>query len=239
MVKARRLLIVNADDFGLSTGINRGIIEAHEHGIVTSASLMVRGRAAAEAADYALRNADLSVGLHLDLAEWIYRNDAWMPLYQVVDPADAAAVEEEVRRQLAAFLRLMGRPPTHLDSHQHAHRDEPLRTSAQRVAAELEVPLRHFSHVRYCGEFYGQSAKGDPAPQAISVESLIATLRCLPAGVSELACHPGYAEDLETMYREERASEVAALRESRVKRFMVEEEIALTNFLHTREQTLG
>jgi len=38
----RRYLIVNADDFGQSPGVNRGIIQAHEHGIVTSASLMVR-----------------------------------------------------------------------------------------------------------------------------------------------------------------------------------------------------
>ena len=41
-----RHLIVNADDFGQSAGINRGIIEAHEHGIVTSTSLMVRWPAA-------------------------------------------------------------------------------------------------------------------------------------------------------------------------------------------------
>ncbi len=50
---AKRYLIVNADDFGLSEGVNRGIIRAHEQGIVTSASLMVRGAAAAEAARYA------------------------------------------------------------------------------------------------------------------------------------------------------------------------------------------
>ena len=50
---AARVLIVNADDFGLSAGVNRGIVEAHERGIVTSASLMVRRPAAREAADYA------------------------------------------------------------------------------------------------------------------------------------------------------------------------------------------
>lgn len=46
-------MIVNADDFGLSPGVNRGIIQAHEHGIVTSASLMVRRAAAYQAAQYA------------------------------------------------------------------------------------------------------------------------------------------------------------------------------------------
>jgi hypothetical protein len=48
-----RLLIVNADDLGCSRGVNRGIIEAHERGIVTSASLMVNRPAASEAAEYA------------------------------------------------------------------------------------------------------------------------------------------------------------------------------------------
>jgi len=54
---ANKYLIVNADDFGQSTGINRGIIEAHERGVVTSASLMVRWPAAIDAAQYAREHA--------------------------------------------------------------------------------------------------------------------------------------------------------------------------------------
>src|SRR5579884_3453160 len=99
-VHAKKHLIVNADDFGLTSGVNRGIIEAHEHGIVTSASLMVRGAAAKEAADYALGRAELSVGLHLDLAEWRYANGQWFAAYEVVDASDADAVERECERQL-------------------------------------------------------------------------------------------------------------------------------------------
>src|SRR2546426_8473794 len=79
-----RYLIVNADDFGRSAGVNRGIIRAHQHGIVTSASLMVRWPAAAAAAEYARRHSRLSVGLHLDLGEWVYGSSNWTVLYQVV-----------------------------------------------------------------------------------------------------------------------------------------------------------
>jgi chitin disaccharide deacetylase len=225
-----RRVIVNADDFGLSAGINRGIVEAHERGIVTSTSLMVRGDAAAAAADYGRQDSRLSVGLHIDLAEWIYRDDAWSPLYQVVDLADPAAVEREVRRQLDAFLGLMGRRPTHLDSHQHLHREAPLRSVAQRLAAELKVPLRHFSAVRYCGSFYGQSAKGDAVPEAIRADALLAVLRGLPPGITELACHPGYADDVETTYRAERACEVAALCDPRLQRVALEQCVELINF---------
>ncbi|HEU4340947.1 MAG TPA: ChbG/HpnK family deacetylase, partial [Candidatus Binatia bacterium] len=60
-----KYLIVNADDFGQSHGINRGIITAYGDGIVTSASLMVRWPAAADAAAYARKQPGLSVGLHI------------------------------------------------------------------------------------------------------------------------------------------------------------------------------
>src|SRR5215469_1972759 len=119
-----RHLIVNADDFGLSAGVNRGIIECAGHGILTSASLMVRWPAAAEAAAYAKQNRAISVGLHVDLGEWVFRDGEWVLLYRVVDTDDALAVKEEIHRQVAEFRRLVGRPPSHLDSHQHVHRKE-------------------------------------------------------------------------------------------------------------------
>jgi len=61
--------ILNGDDFGLSAGINRGIIEAHREGILTSASLMVVGEAFEEAVTLAHENARLSLGIHLTLVE--------------------------------------------------------------------------------------------------------------------------------------------------------------------------
>ena len=103
MTMPDRYLIVNADDFGLSPGVNAGVIAAHEGGIVTSASLMVRWPAALEAAAYAREHPRLSLGLHVDLGEWAYRDGEWTPLYQVIPTHDAAAVADEVARQLAAF----------------------------------------------------------------------------------------------------------------------------------------
>src|ERR1041384_5283397 len=122
-----KYLIVNADDFGLSDGVNRGIIEAFERGIVTSASLMVRQPAAAAAATDAASHPKLSVGLHLDLGEWVFQNGEWVILYSVVATDDPKAVGAETSHQLSQFRRLMGRNPTPLDSHQHVHRKEPVR----------------------------------------------------------------------------------------------------------------
>src|SRR2546430_9059599 len=108
-----RHLIVNADDFGQSRGVNRGIVAAHERGIVTSASLMVRWPAAAEAAALGRAHPRLSIGLHVDLGEWTYRDGEWVPVYEVVRLDNPAAVAQEAGRQLAAFRRLTGADPTH------------------------------------------------------------------------------------------------------------------------------
>ena len=131
-----RLLVINADDLGYAPGVNRGILEAHAAGTVTSTSIMVNAPAFAEAVELVRRDAPrLGVGLHLDLV-------GGAPLANVpslVDPTtgrfhhldvlarralagqiDAADVRRECEAQLAA-LAAVGMVPTHLDSHRHAH----------------------------------------------------------------------------------------------------------------------
>ena len=208
----KKELIVNADDFGQSLGVNGGVIVAHESGIVTSASLMVRWPAAAQAAADSRNRPKLSLGLHVDLGEWRYRDGSWTALYEVVPLDDANIIKEEVARQLATFYDLVGKRPTHMDSHQHAHLREPARSVLRDIARFLDIPLRHFNPgVRYCGRFYGQTAEGLPLPDAICVRSLVKILRTLPDGVTELGCHPGEENDLDTMYRGERAQELKTL----------------------------
>jgi predicted glycoside hydrolase/deacetylase ChbG (UPF0249 family) len=214
---ASKKLIVNADDFGQSPGTNRGIIEAHEHGIVTSASLMVRWPAAAQAAAYARHYPKLSVGLHLDLGEWAYRHGEWVRLYQRIDEDDASAVAREVAAQVATFRGLMGKDPTHIDSHQHSHRREPASSIVFAMAEELALPVRSLSkEIRYCGEFYGQTDEGEPYPEGISVQNLLRILKDLLPGCTELGCHPGHASEADTMYRAEREQEIETLCDPRV-----------------------
>lgn len=229
---AERWLVVNADDFGQTPGVNRGIAVAHERGIVTSASLMVRWPAAPAAATYARAHPALGVGLHLDLGEWTYRDGEWIPLYEVL-PAAAMAddVAAEVARQLAAFRDLMGRDPTHLDSHQHVHLDPPTRGIVLDVASQLGVPLRHLTGgVTYCGGFYGQSGKGEPYPEAIQPDALTALIDGLTEGVTELACHPALGDDVSSMYRAERSREVESLCDPRVRAAVDTGKVRLTTF---------
>src|SRR3954470_1012526 len=137
-----RVLIVNADDFGHTAAITRGILRAHQHGIVTSTSLMVHGSAAAFAAEHA---GDLDLGLHIDLGEWTYRDGEWAAVYERVPLDDRSAVENEIDFQLNEFRRLTGKLPSHLDSHQHVHISEPVLSLAKQIADELDVPLRSCS----------------------------------------------------------------------------------------------
>ncbi len=237
---AKRYLIVNADDFGQSHSVNSGVIAAYERGIVTSTSLMVRWPAAVEAAAYSRQHPNLSLGLHVDLGEWAYRGDDWVSLYQVVPINDTSAVEDEVARQLTTFRRLVGKDPTHIDSHQHVHLQEPLRTVLTAVARELTVPLRHCSaDICYRGDFYGQTAHGAPFPDAISVDGLIKILGTLPPGCTELGCHPGVGNDLDTMYCSERVEEVKVLCDPRVRSSIAAMGIELRSFLNLPVGAVG
>ena len=211
-VNTTRHLIVNADDLGLSQGVNQGIIQAHEKGIVTSASLMTRYPAALDAGAYSRAHPELALGLHFDIGEWAYRDDRWVPVYQVVPEDDVFGIETELKSQLERFREIVGHDPTHLDSHQHVHRREPVRSLLLRVAQELAIPLRECSTwIRYDGRFYGQDSRGAPWPQNVSIAGLLEILSSLPPGISELACHPGLDSQLESPYRQERAMEMKAL----------------------------
>lgn len=236
-----RFVIVNADDFGLSAGINRGIIGAHERGIVTSASLMVRWPDAEEAAALARSHPSLSVGLHLDMGEWIYRDGDWQPLYQVLPPdAGQRHFLDEARRQLDAFQTLLGRAPSHLDSHQHCHRDEPLRSIAIEMSRELRIPLREIaSPAAYLGDFYGQCGKGESFPELVSAASLRGILAGLPPGITELGCHPAAALDFDSPYRQERLAEFAALCDPRLMETVSSEKLRLISFHEIRPPDPG
>ncbi len=227
----RRFLIVNADDFGQTAGVNRGIIAAHERGIVTSASLMTTGAAAREAAGYALSHPALGVGLHVDLGEWFHRDGAWHTRYERVCLQDAAAVARELASQLDAFHRLMGRAPTHLDSHQNVHLRQPARRCFLEAARRWNIPLRACTpELHWRGDFYGQTAEGLPLPHAIRPESLVRIIETLPEGTTMLVCHPGEGADLDTTYLHERRIEVAALCDPRVRAALASRGVVLRSF---------
>lgn len=224
-------LIVNADDFGRCAEITAGIIRGHVEGIVTSTSAMVRHAAAASALREAAEHPRLGVGLHLDLGEWAFRGGQWVCVDDVVDLRDEAAIEHEARGQLERFRALSARAPTHLDSHQHVHREGAARTVAARLAAELGVPLRQQTpSIRFCGGFYGRTARGEPFPEGITVAALVGLIDELPDGVTELSCHPGEPGVVDPGYDRERAEELRSLCDDRVAAAVRRNGVTLASF---------
>lgn len=224
-----RFLVVNADDLGLSDAVNAGIFEAHERGVVTSASLMVRQGAAPAAVEAATAHPDLAIGLHIDLGEWNYEAGDWTLAYSHCDTDDRGAVEAECRAQLERFRALLGRDPTHLDSHQHVHESEPVAGVAEALAAELGVPLRNRA-IRYEGGFYGQSGKGEPYPEGIAPEALAGLIRELPSGWSEIGCHPAAGPVPTSSYDAERAVELRTLCDPSIREALNVTNVKLCNF---------
>jgi predicted glycoside hydrolase/deacetylase ChbG (UPF0249 family) len=199
-----KLLIVNADDLGASMGVNRGIFEAHQYGIVTSASLMVEGRAAREAVATARDHPDLALGLHWDVCGEDERD------FDVEDlPADA----DEFDRQMEAFARLVGRAPTHVDSHRHLHRAPGVAPLFRERLEPLGIPLRDDGRVKPVTGFYAQWEWMVTNLHYVSVEFLCQLLREeVGEGWTELSCHPGYRSgDFHSVYLREREAEVRTL----------------------------
>lgn len=224
MTRQLRELIVNGDDFGRSPLTNAGIVRAHRDGILTSASLMVRWPAAERAARYARTAPGFSLGLHVDLGEWAYRDGGWVKLYE------HAPFEREVPEQLERFQRLVGRPPTHLDSHQHVHREQPLASLMAELADRLGVPLRDRGAIQYRGDYYGQTGRGQPMPELIDVPALVSIIETLEPGVTELGCHPGLDPELDSTYRHERLREVEVLCDPNIRRAIEVAGVVLRTF---------
>jgi chitin disaccharide deacetylase len=144
-------LIVNADDLGLTAGVNRGILQAFQDGIVTSASLLVTGHAFDEAVALARQNPKLDVGLHLALVEEraVLGRDALPTLVDETGRFPRTSAEfirravlrriswQEVEREIAAQIALFqktGLRLSHLNSHQHLHMFPPVFQIVRRLA---------------------------------------------------------------------------------------------------------
>lgn len=153
----RRRLIVNGDDFGLASEVNRGIVRAHRTGILTSTSLMVSAPAVRDAVELARATPDLAVGLHLvlvqghatspgaqaaglALAGGAFRTSA-IPaaMHFFFRPGLRRALAVEVRAQLEAF-RATGLPLSHVDGHLNIHAHPVVQNILADLATEFAIP---------------------------------------------------------------------------------------------------
>jgi chitin disaccharide deacetylase len=286
-----RQLIVNADDFGLTEQVSRGILDAHWEGIVTSTTLMANGGAFNAAVSMSHRAPRLGIGVHLNLSE----GEPVSPALRIPTLVDRTGrlhlspgrllqalvrrqvnlthVETELRRQITKIFSA-GIMPTHLDGHKHVHILPGVSEIVIRLAQEFSIPrvrcpqekapafasllrtgrdsgiavakqyivgravsgfARRFKEkVAEAGllspaHFYGLTQTG-----FLDAQNLQDILDSLPEGISELMCHPGYADprlvETGTRLLGQREIEVQALRAFQVRKLLAERGIRLASY---------
>jgi predicted glycoside hydrolase/deacetylase ChbG (UPF0249 family) len=247
-----RLLIVNADDFGRSVGVDNGILRAHRDGIVTSTTLMTNAPSTQHAASLARATPALDVGVHLVLTyarplsnpsqvRSLVREDGsfWRPSELLARPIDRNEALTEYRAQFARAHELIGREPTHVDSHHWVHDHPALSWAVSELARETGAAAR--THTREQRDEY--RAKGVRTtdhftrefqhPGHIEVADLLALLSRLEDGVTELMCHPGEPDPelvATSAYARERPLELAVLIDPRIDSAIERDHITLTTF---------
>ena len=161
-----RRLVVNADDLGLTVGVNDGIFDAHDHGILTSASLFANAAATSDAIRRARSRPSLGLGAHLALVDGIptlspalipslvggdgrFRR-SWKPFIIAClrGRVSLAEVELELTAQIER-LRHAGVRLTHLDAHKHVHAYPPVFTVVARLAARFGIPVVRVPYERW------------------------------------------------------------------------------------------
>lgn len=153
-----RTLVVNADDLGLTVGVNNGIFDAHDRGILTSASLMATAPAAANAIGRLRSRPALGIGAHLTLVDGapmlppdcvptLVNDDgrfhhSWKPFIAACLMGRVSM--REVERELTAQVECLASQDitlTHLDSHKHVHLYPPVFEIVVRLAERFRIPV--------------------------------------------------------------------------------------------------
>lgn len=240
-------LIVNADDFGMTEGNTLATIICHESGILTSTTLMVNMPYAREAARLALKHPDLGVGIHLVLTigrpliegakSFTDENGNFRRPNSYEDGKPHARPKElyrEWKAQIEKFIELMGKKPTHIDSHHHVHLCPWHMEVTKRLAKEYDLPIRlqsygedyPYPHSYLIGGFYDNTATLDYFSENNNYG-------LLDHEYAEVMCHPAFIDqrllDISS-YNVQRANEMRILRNPQVKAWIKENGIELINY---------
>jgi len=255
-LSAARRLIVNADDFGFTRDVNRGIIDAHRNGILTSTTLMANGAAFEDAVELALATPSLDVGVHLTLVGGPGQPPTVTALLKELALGRVHAYEE-LAAQLGR-ITAAGIAPTHLDTHKHTHLWPGVLDAVLRVAREfgvewvrapfdypaapeswktrslrlLEPGFRRkiaAKGIKVTDRFAGFSMTG-----TFGTADLAGLIERLPDGMTEFMCHPGYCTDelraARTRLKESRERELNALVSAEVREALVRAGVELTSY---------
>lgn len=249
-----KLLIVNADDFGLSKGQNYGVIEAFHYGVVSSTTAMVNSAHIQHAANLSQRYPGLQIGLHFVLTHGYpltampslvnERGELGKWLWEKAESAqlDPNEIHDELISQYDKFIAVFGKAPTHIDSHHHVHmlpqiyplveafaqsQSIPLRIGRQDVERQ-DIPLRY----DHSTEWFDAGFYGEEISEALFLQVLERTDQRGAKSV-EMMCHPAFLDKtiLASKYCYPRLAEVEVLTSPGIKNAIAERGYRLGSFL--------
>ena len=216
-----KYLIVNADDFGYSYSVNKGIIEGHLDGIITSTTLLVDAIAAHEAKnlkDYP----NLSVGLHFN-------------------PKPDEDLATEFKRQLKLFESIVGRKPDSIDTHKSLPSDkESVEQMLRAYSKEHGTPVRRLGTVKFIDSFCGIGLHGDGTldESKVTVEGLKHAIDEATENVNEIMTHSGYCDDYllsKSSYNITREKELKSILDPSIKPYIESKGLKLVNWTQYKE----
>jgi len=218
-----KLLVVNADDFGFTAGVNAGILDAHTRGVLSAATLMAHGPAFDDAVGLARAYPSLDVGVHLTLVG-APRYPATVPDLLIAMARRQIRIYDELREQIQRVLAA-GIEPTHLDTHKHTHLLPSVLRCVATLSAEFGIrwvrrpfdfplqargaPLSRRALSHWLGFLRGRFHRvldqhgcrttdhfaGFRVTGRFDAAELALLIRSLPEGSTEFMCHPGFCTD--------------------------------------------
>lgn len=251
-----RYLIVNADDFGLSPEVNKGVIEAYQNGIVTDTTVLIRSPYAEQALARA-HEVGLPVGVHIDfvtgyhlhnqhadpnlvgpdgqLTHELHEREFHNHIEHSFTCEELIGLREEIRSQVNLFIQYSGEKPTHLDYHFGLHHLPEVMAIYITVAEEFQIPIRWGS--QYAGnnpyaaapKVFCDAFHGTPET---TIEDFVILIDKPWEGVMELCCHPGYFTPggHADSNNKDREYELAILIDPRLKLELMSRNIQLVNY---------
>jgi predicted glycoside hydrolase/deacetylase ChbG (UPF0249 family) len=247
----RLKLIINADDFGRTRGINYGIVEAMKNGVLSSTTIMMNMPYAEHAVKLAEKEGITSIGVHLTFIEnslslgktLVDENGVFKKYPKLMEEADIEEIKTEMRMQIDKLIS-MGINPTHLDGHHHVHLYCLKMTEAVfAVAKEYKLPVR-----------VGRTGKTTRMGEEIIVPEGIRTIdlfedryyddkvsfdhftgfikEAMKYDIVELMCHPAFlcTDTLKSSYSYPRLTELDVITSSEIKEFIDSNKIEIVDY---------
>jgi len=241
-------LIINADDFGMTEGVTKGIIDCYADGVLTSTTLLMNMKYTKFAIEEAKKHPLLGVGIHLALTigrpiiegakSFTDSKGDFLPLtfYSNLESnIDPEELYVEWRAQIEKFIELAGKLPTHIDSHHHIHMIPAHRDVVIRLTKEYDLPVRQseeilntYERVMSVVDFYGDDLNLNIITDELQADSEI----------MEIVCHPAYLDQEvynNSSYNIPRMKEMEILRSAELREFIEANKIELITFADVKK----